>query len=60
MDKLKIKVKYRGKWYYASSIYIDRNGNISIEYLHDLDGCVDSDHVEDYLIEVLKENEKKK
>lgn len=46
MPKLKIRVKYRGRWYYASSVFIDRDGKISIEYCHDLFGCVDSEHIE--------------
>ena len=52
--KLKIKVLYRGKWYYASSIRIERNGLLSIEYCHGLDGCVDSEHVEEIKIEEIK------
>ena len=47
---MKIKVKYRGKWYYASSVDIDKDGNLDFEYLHDLDGCVDSEHVEEWEI----------
>lgn len=48
--RMKIKVKYRGKWYFASSMYIDRVGNLSFEYLHDLYGCVDSEHVQQWEI----------
>ena len=47
---LKIKVKYRGKWYYASSISINKKGEIVIEYCHGLLGCVDSEHIEDIII----------
>ncbi len=49
---LVIKVKYRGKWYYAKDISIDRGGNLSFEYLYDLEGAVDSDHVED--VQIIK------
>ena len=43
---LRIKVLYGGKWYYASSITIDRDGSIDIDYCHGVDGAIDSDHVE--------------
>jgi len=49
--KLKIKVLYRGKWYYASSVSINEEGILSIEYCHNLDGCVDSEHVDEIKIE---------
>ncbi len=48
--QLKIKFLYRGEWYYASSLDIDRDGIIDIEYGHDLEGCVDEEHVQ--MIEV--------
>jgi hypothetical protein len=50
-DTLKIKVKYRGKWYYASNIDIGVDGDLDFEYLYGLDGCVDNEHVQDYIIE---------
>ena len=49
--KLKIKVKYRDQWYHASSIFINEEGDLSIEYCHDLTGCVDSEHVHNIIIE---------
>lgn len=52
--KLKIKVLYRGKWYYASSIVIDKDGLLSIEYCHKLNGCVDSEHVDEIKIKVME------
>ena len=56
---MKIKVKYRGKWYLASSVYITRDGELSFEYLHGLYGSVDSDHVEEFVILGVKEMEVK-
>lgn len=55
--RIKIKVKYRGKWYYAKDISIDREGNLGFEYLHDLIGCVDSEHIEDYKIVELEDSQ---
>lgn len=49
--KLKIKVLYRDKWYYASSVMIDAEGNLDIEYCHGLYGCVDSEHIDKIIIE---------
>ena len=49
--KLKIKVLYRGKWYYASSIDIDVEGNLSIEYCHGLDYCLDYEYIDKIKIE---------
>lgn len=49
--KLKIKVLYRGKWYYASSVMIDGEGLLDIEYCHGLDGCVDDEHIDNIIIE---------
>ena len=54
MMMIKIKVKYRNTWFYASDLSIDKDGNISFEYLHGLYGCVDSEHVQDYKI-LIKE-----
>ncbi len=42
---MKIKVRYRNEWYWASDLSIDKEGNISFENLHDLEGTVDSEHV---------------
>ena len=53
--KLKIKVLYRGKWYYASSVMIDEEGLLDIENCHDLFGCVDSEHVEEIKVEDVGE-----
>ncbi len=47
---MKIEVKYRNKWYFAHSISIDVDGDLSFEYLHGFDGVVDSEHVQDYII----------
>lgn len=53
--RLKIKVLYRGKWYYASTIGIDREGFIHIENVHGLYECIDSDHVHKIEIEEAEE-----
>lgn len=47
---MRIKVKYRGHWYEAKDVSIDNEGELSFEYLHGLEGCVDSEHVEEYFI----------
>lgn len=52
---MKIKVKYRGEWYYAKDISISEDGEMSFEYLHGLPGVVDSEHVEEIEFERLKE-----
>lgn len=57
--KLKIKVLYRGKWYYASSVYINAEGFLDIEYCHGLDGCVDSEHLENIIVEEVAKGEKR-
>ncbi len=49
--KLKIKVLYRNKWYYASSVMIDEDGTLDIENCHGLYGCVDDEHVDEIIIE---------
>lgn len=56
---MKIKVKYRGKWYYAKDVSIDLDGNLSFEYLHNLDGCVDSEHVQEVKLEDKSINKEK-
>lgn len=53
--RIKIRVKYRGKWYYAKHLSIDREGYVSFEYLHGLEGVVDSEHIETYYLEEIKE-----
>lgn len=53
--KLKIKVLYRNKWYYASEVSIDIDGKLYIENCHDLFGCLDSEHVDDIKIEEVQE-----
>ncbi len=49
--KLKIKVKYRGKWYYVTGVDIDRNGELYFgsHYLHDGDehGVIDIEHIKE-------------
>lgn len=42
---MKIKVRYKDQWYWATNISIDREGNVSFEYLHDLEGVVDPEYV---------------
>ena len=56
--KQKIKVLYRNKWYYASDVGIDEDGNLDIEYCHDLSGCIDSEHIQEIILE--KEPKEKK
>ena len=51
---MKIKVKYRGEWYYAKDISISQEGEISFESLHDLKEIVDSEHVEEVVFEGWK------
>lgn len=51
---MKIKIKYRNRWYYASNIGIDREGNLDIEYAHDLFGCIDSEHIQEVILECDK------
>ncbi len=50
LPKIKIEVKYRGEGYYAKDVSIDRDGNLSFDYLHDLIGSVDSDHIQEVII----------
>jgi hypothetical protein len=52
--KLKIQIFYRHHWYPASSIMLDREGNISVEYCHDNFGCIGSEHIEDIKVEVVE------
>ena len=54
---MKIKVKYRNKWYYANAVNIDKEGNVYFNYLHDLDGAVDSEHIQDFKIIIEGNNE---
>ncbi len=49
--KLKIKIKYRGKWYYATGVEIDENGELYFgsHYLYggSEHGVMDTDHIEE-------------
>ncbi len=49
--KLKIKVKYRGKWYYVTGVEMDKRGELYFgsHYLHDGDehGVMDTDHIDE-------------
>ncbi len=50
--KLKIKVLYRGSWYYASTIDINKQGKIYVQYCHDYDsGALDQEHVASIIVE---------
>ena len=53
--KLKIKVLYKGKWYYASSVMINEEGLLDIQYCHGLDGSVDEEYVDEIKIEEMQE-----
>lgn len=55
--KLKIKVLYKGKWYYASSVMINEEGLLDVKYCHGLYGCVDEEYVDDIKTELSKERE---
>ena len=52
--KLKIKFLYREKWYYASDLSIDKDGDLYIENGHDVDGCVEFSSVKDIVLEEYK------
>lgn len=49
--KLKINVLYRGHWYYASSVMIDDEGILDIEYCHGVEGSLDFEHIDNIIIE---------
>ena len=52
MNRLKIKVKYKSKWFYAKDIGIDKKGNIQIDYCHDVYGGIDEKYIEEIKIEL--------
>ena len=54
--KQKIKVLYRDKWYYASSIDIDEEGNLSIEYCHGYRGVIYPEHVQKIILEMINDS----
>lgn len=51
---LKIRILYRGKWYYASSVDIDKDGNTYVDYCHGLRGSIDQEHVERVIVMIDK------
>lgn len=51
--KLKIKVKYRGKWGLATHIRIEKDGTIDIEYVDCYEGVVDIEHIEAVKVEII-------
>ena len=52
--RIEIKVLYRGEWYKTSSLMIEEDGQINVENCHGLYGSVDSEHIEDVKIRILK------
>ena len=59
---LKIKVKYRGKWYYVTGVEIDPNGKLYFgsHYLHggEQHGVIDTEYIEEIKYSIKSQEDK--
>lgn len=57
--KLKIRLEYKGKWYYVTGVDIDKKGELYFgsHYLHDGEehGVIDTDHIGDVRLVCIAE-----